>query len=397
MLAEYLVFAAYLLLGPFTWAIYALGMNVLRFRLRLIERHAPDLPSPAPRAVILIPAKNEQERIADCVLSALRQDYPDFGVIAIDDRSDDRTPQVLDELAAAHPRLKVIHIPHGSLPDGWTGKCNALQVAQAHADGQWLLFVDSDVILRPQALRQAVAVAESRRYGMVSLALKLETPSLMTSLLMPLAAAAIMGMYRIVQVNQDRLRDVGFANGQFILVRRDAYDRMGRHEAVRDRFTEDVELGRIAKKLALRPRFAWGMDLASVRMYDSLPSLLRGWARNFYGIGGGSPWRMLAVAAFIVFCCFSAYADAGWGVYRMIHPINMFEGWGWLGAAAVHLVVMTWALSRTYAWTGNPPRNALLFPVSGLLMLILIAKALRLCMTGNVTWRGDAYSRPRAA
>src|SRR5688572_18833429 len=123
----------YIILGPVVWAFLALSMLAGRRRMALLERRAVDLPDPPPDVTILLPAKDEEAGIADCIAAVLAQDYPNFHVIAIDDRSEDRTGAILDELAARDAsrgrRLTVLHVPHGALPVGWTGKCHALDLA----------------------------------------------------------------------------------------------------------------------------------------------------------------------------------------------------------------------------------------------------------------------------
>src|SRR5690349_25069614 len=121
---EYLIFCLYVLLGPVTWFFFRLAMVKGRDRMELVVRPHPPLPNPAPRVTILIPAKDEGERIRACIESALNQDYPKFSVIAIDDRSVDDTGKVMDDLAREHPSAqRVEHIQGGTLPAGWTGKC----------------------------------------------------------------------------------------------------------------------------------------------------------------------------------------------------------------------------------------------------------------------------------
>ena len=115
---EWILGAVYLLLGPGAWALFGLGMIKGRQRMDLLKKPWPVLPE-APLVTILIPAKDEGERIGGCVRSALAQDYPNFEVIAIDDRSTDQTGKVMDELAAADTRLRVMHIKDGALPTGW--------------------------------------------------------------------------------------------------------------------------------------------------------------------------------------------------------------------------------------------------------------------------------------
>ena len=166
--------ALYLLLGPVAWVgIYA-GFFLARSRMSRLREPTQPLPDPAPPVTILIPAKDEGAGIEECVRRVLSLDYPDFRVIAIDDRSTDQTGMVLDRLAAEHPdRLRVIHV--NALPDGWLGKNHALHQGTQGVGTPWLLLVDSDVLLEPSTLREVMCRAIHRGYDLVSLMLALRT------------------------------------------------------------------------------------------------------------------------------------------------------------------------------------------------------------------------------
>ena len=391
---ELILFLAYALLGPLTWAGYGVVLFAGRRKMSLLKRPPKPLPGPPPRVTILIPAKDEEGRIRGCIESALKQDYPNFDVVCIDDRSTDRTGAIMDELAARDPRLKVIHLTEP--PEaGWTGKNRALHVAQQHAAGEWMLFVDSDVVLEPDVLSASMPVVLRKKFDMLSLLPRLESETIWESLLVPLAAGAAGGMYLIALNNRQQLK-AAFANGQFILVRRGAYDEIGGHFTLRDRLCEDMEMARLLKVRGLRPRIAWGNEYASVRMYDNLPAILRGWARIYYAGGVGSPWRIIAAALFTLLCTLSAYAALAWGVWRLFQPAPGYFGTtaavGWLVAGGLHLLLVTWLLGEIYVWSGNPRRNALLFPLGGPMLLWIFGHSLYMCATKKVTWRGVAYS-----
>jgi hypothetical protein len=121
--------------------------------------------------------------------------------------------------------------------------------------------------------------------------------------------------------------------------------------------------------------------------------VFKGWARNFYAGSLGRPWRILAAIAFMLICCFSAYAAIGWGVWRELHPVSSIGGLGWLASGGIHLLLMTYFLSLMYSWSGNRAVLALLFPLGGGLMLAVFAWSLWLCTRGKVEWRGTTYSR----
>jgi chlorobactene glucosyltransferase len=395
---ELVLFILYLFAGPVAWVVYGAAIYSGRRKMLLLRRPPvpyENPPAKLPRVTIMIPAKDEGERIRACIESALAQDYEHFDVIAINDRSTDNTGAVMDELAAKNPRLKVIHITQPPGP-GWTGKNNALHTAAAQASGDWLLFVDSDVVLEPDALSASIAVVIRKKFDLISLLPKLESHSIWESLLVPLAASAASSMYLIALTNTQQTK-TAFANGQFLMISRAAYDAIGRHEVVRDRYCEDVEIARLVKEKGLRPRVSWGNDFCAVRMYSSLPAIFRGWSRIYYAARVGSMWRILAAAAFVIVCGFSAYAALAWGLIRLANPTDHWPGpLAWLIASGIHLGVLTFLVSTLYAWSGNPRRNALLFPIGGTMLLGIMAQALKMCVTKKVEWRGTAYSHTMA-
>jgi glycosyltransferase involved in cell wall biosynthesis len=388
---EWILGGVYLLLGPGAWALFGFGMIKGRKRMDLLRKPLPAL-ADLPLVTILIPAKDEGERIRGCLRSALAQDYPQFEVIAVDDRSTDQTGSVMDEMASTDARLRVMHIKEGSLPTGWFGKSFALHNAVPSARGKWFCFVDSDVVLEPDVVSATIAVAEYKRFDLVSLLPRLESGSFWESLLVPLGGAATSAMYLLPFTNYNESK-IAFANGQYLCVRRDVYEAVGGHEAVGGMFSEDVQIAKRVKKMGYRPRLSIGTDYAAVRMYSSPTAVFKGWARNFYAGSLGKPWRILAAIAFMLLCCFSAYAAIGWGVWRQVHPVTSVGGMGWLAAGAVHLILMTFFLSLMYRWSGNRPALALLFPLGGGLLLAIFGWSLWLCTRGKVEWRGTTYSR----
>jgi cellulose synthase/poly-beta-1,6-N-acetylglucosamine synthase-like glycosyltransferase len=357
----------------------------------------PDRPLPAnpPSVTVLVPAKDEGERIRGCLESILAQDYPSFNLIAINDRSADNTGAVMEEIAAKNPRMKVLHIEEGSLQPGWTGKNNALFNGAKQADGQWLCFVDSDVVLQPSALTQTVAVSEAKRYDLITLLPRLESHTIWESSVVPLAAAAASAMYVIALNNNNRMKNTAFANGQYLMVRRSVYDAFGGHETVKDRYCEDVEIAVILKRMGFRPRVSWGNSVAAVRMYSSLKSIIRGWSRIYYAARVGSPWRTIAAALFVIVACLSFFAGVGLGIYHLVQGIG--GGWQtWFGIALLHAAIMVYGLGTIYAWSGNRWTNALLFPITFPILLYIMFKALIMCVTKKVEWRGTSYAHQMA-
>jgi chlorobactene glucosyltransferase len=396
-----IVLTAYVLAGACCWAV--LGFCMLSGRRRMRLRIGPGFEAAAKnlgRVTVLVPAKDEEERIGLCVGSLLAQDHPNLDIVAVNDRSTDRTGEILDAIAQADERrrLKVVHIPAGGLPPGWTGKNHALHVARSHAAGDWLAFVDADVVLRPGAVRVATALAADKKYDMASFVPAPETHSWWEGLIIPACATFVMGMYAAPLTNHDHHRDIAVANGQFMLWRRRVYDAIGGHTAIAGQCCDDVLLVRRAKREGHRVRLLDGTTLASVRMFSSLGDTLRGWGRIFYVISPLSPWRILAACLFLFASCLSVYAALAFGLWRLLGP-DTASGtlWAamWFAAAALHLALMTFFLGLVYHWSGNPWHNALLFPVSALAILRVFWIAAGHYARGTVNWRGTTYRLPR--
>jgi cellulose synthase/poly-beta-1,6-N-acetylglucosamine synthase-like glycosyltransferase len=390
----------YVCAGPLAWVLLYIGTRFGRARTKRLEHWNEPLPANPPHVTILIPAKDEGAGIRQCLDSVFAQDYPSFDVIAIDDRSTDDTGKILDGIAAAEPRLAVLHIEPGTLPQGWLGKCHALHAGHTHVVNEiknqkskfknspaWLFFVDSDVTLEPQALSTALSMTLQRGYDALSIFTRLETHSFLERLMLPPLAAAWVIMYTASLTNEDSRKNIAVANGQFFLIRREAYEAVGGHAAVRDQITEDVELMRLLKSRDFKVRIFMGAHLAATRMHSNLRQMFNGWARIFSGTSRRSPWRILGAMWFLIASVFTAYPALAWGIYDAVHGSSL-----WLMAAAVHWVLMTIYFMRVYRWSGNPMRAALLIPYTTALMFAIYIYALRKCRTGQIRWRDTEFS-----
>ncbi len=383
----------YVLLGPGSWLFLGFVSIKGRSRMTLLTRPIEALPAHAPSVAVLVPVKDEGAQVRECLSSILRQEYAgDWRVVAIDDRSTDDTGPVLDAMALENDRLRVLHVMPGTLPPGWAGKCHALHVAVPTTSSDWLLFVDSDVKLTPDVLAATIAVAELREFDLLSLLPQLTANSFWERLLVPLGGLATSAMYTLPLTNYNEVPSVAFANGQYLAIRRSAYDAIGGHAAVRQYLSEDVAIARKLKRAGFRPRISVGTEFASTRMYDSLGGIVRGWSRNFLAGSDGRPWRMLGAIAFTLFCCLSMYPAFAWGVYRNFHPVNILAGWGWIATSLLHFIICTLTLGQFYVWSGNTRKYALAFPLGALAMIAIWLRAIQLSLKGKVEWRGTTYN-----
>jgi chlorobactene glucosyltransferase len=378
-MAANIALVIYVVLGPVAWGGLVFGFYLGRARLgRLVARHS-ELPEIAPHATIVIPAKDESAGIRNCIRAVLQQDYPSFSVLVVDDRSSDDTGRILDWLISENPaKLQVLHIDH--LPEGWLGKCHALHQATRKIKSSWLLFVDSDVTLQPNALREAVAIAAARKYDAVSILTRIDGRTFWERLMIPLCAATWAVIFLVSYTNEDSYPGIAAANGQFFLIRRDAYEAVGGHAAVKNQIVEDVELMRLLKRRGYTVRLFAGSHLAATRMHATLAQLRSGWGRIYAGTSRFKPARLIATILFVALC--------GLGVYPAILHGILARDPKWLAASLLHFAMINWYLIHVYRAAGLSIRYALAFPLSGAVLVQLLAIAVQKCRNRNFEWRG---------
>ncbi len=232
-------------------------------------------PNPAEKVSVIIPAKNEEKNIRECLERLLSQDYPNFEVIVADDRSTDRTAKILESFGG---KIRVVAVP--PTPDGWTGKNFAIHSALPAATGSWYLFTDADTRHERFSVSASLAHAAARDYDFLTLLPRCIAETFVEKLIQP-TAMGFMGLwFPIDKVNQPRSKMV-FGNGQYLLIRKSLYQKMGGHAAVREEFLEDFALVGKAKKMGARVQCAFGVPVYGTRMYDSFAGIWRGWRRIY--------------------------------------------------------------------------------------------------------------------
>jgi cellulose synthase/poly-beta-1,6-N-acetylglucosamine synthase-like glycosyltransferase len=238
----------------------------------------------------IVPARDEEAVIAACVESLAAQ--PEIAeIIAVNDQSSDRTPGILRELATKIPRLRVVDAPP---PDaGWVGKNHAVALGAGQAQGEWLLFTDADAVLLDGAARKALDLAREHDAALVSFSPEQILETWYEKALVPFVYLRLAQKFPFDQVN-DPASPSAAANGQFLLVEREAYRRAGGHAAVAGEVLEDVALARRVKAAGFRLWFAHGAGLVRVRMYRSFSSMWEGWKKNLFVLMGGTTGRVFS-------------------------------------------------------------------------------------------------------
>lgn len=387
----------YILAGPAVWLVFPFFLVLAWTRLnRLLKfQPAPNEPAPTATTFAVIPARNEAAVIESAVRSVLDQDLPNLRVIVVNDRSTDATGQILDRLAIENPRLTVYHVTESQIPAGWLGKNYAIALGVRRADElaaaesrpldqQWMWFVDSDVIVRPDALRLCLQLSQKRGYSALSLLTALTTVRLWEKLFMPLAAAGWGAMFTISLTNNDQDPATAYANGQFFLIRRDIYKQIGGHEMVKSSVVEDCDLMALIKGSGHRGRFLLGPHVARTRMYATIPAMLRGWGRIYSGSSNRRAPRIVGGIFFVLLTMLPAYPAV---VYALLTGSPL-----WLAASITHLLAMTACAAVMIRWSGNPAALALGLPITAVGLVVIFSRALIMCFGGQVNWRGSVVA-----
>ena len=334
--------------------------------------------APVPTVSVLVPACNEAAAIERCLDSLLQQDYPGLQIVAINDRSTDRTGEIMEAVARREPRLVVRHVK--TLPAGWLGKNHANHVGAQATDSDWILFTDGDIIFEPDALAKAVAFAEDEGLDHLSL-----MPGLIPGGPLETAACCFFGLFfcyvfKTWHVRNPLRSDAFCGIGAFNLVRRRAYESIGGHVPLRLEVGDDVKLGKLFKRGGFISDVIAGWPSISVRWQIGIGGVIRGLEKNGFcgadyqvrkalpGIGGLIVLALLPVVG-VVFAPLSCKAlYAAWLVGEI----------GLLGSAARR--------------QGSSGLHGLAFPIVCLAIAYAITRSMVLALRrGGIIWRGTLY------
>ncbi len=359
---------------------------------RLTARSHPGYADDAPRLSVLVAAKDEQANIETCVRTLCEQDYPNYEVIAVNDRSTDETGPILDRLRGEYPdRLRVIHVEH--LPAGWFGKNNAMRCGVEIAAGDWFCFVDADCRqTSPASLAVAMREAQAQRADFLSVLPVLETRSFWERVIQPVCAAILVIWFNPRRVN-DPQSPAAYANGAFMLMSRDLYNAIGGHEAVRTELNEDMHMARLTKAAGRRLFVVENDGLYLTRMYASFGEAWRGWSRIFYGCF--KTYRRLAATLGLVLVAsvfpFVSLLAAVLGLVLADEATR--SAWTWaLIVTGVVFIMLESVIYRLLKIMRAAPWAWITYPIGAILGTGMVLAAMRkVGGASTTTWRGTTY------
>lgn len=346
--------------------------------VKYIDRTPAPAPDDAlPRVSVIVPARDEERHIADAMKSLLGLDYPNLEIIAVDDRSTDRTGAILDRLAGGDSRLRVEHVE--ALPEGWLGKNHALQVGADDATGELLLFTDADVMFEPTVLSRAVGCLLEDGLDHLTIGADVHTPSLPVELFVAAFMLSFASYFRPWRMGDpDSAHTVGI--GAFNLVRRSVYRAAGGHAAIARRPDDDLQLARLLRDHGASQAFGAAGGMVGVEWYPSLGEAVRGLEKNSLAGVGYRPWTLLAAApAQLLTMC--------WPFVAVFVTSGATR---WINVALVALLV---GFQVALLHGGSVRRRvALLLPAGVILVIYAYLRAVALTYArGGISWRGTFY------
>ena len=372
----------------------ALGMpSVADVSLPAWDRN-PVLPSGNPRVSIIVPARNEEETIESCLRSLLALDYDNYEIIAVNDRSTDRTGEIMEVVALdSHPSkttqggppdlggvrrpLSVLH--HNELPAGWLGKTHAMWTAAKQASGDWLLFTDADVIFKPDSLRRALAYAEAEPADHLVLFPRMIMKRPGEYMMIAFFQTMFMFGHRPWKVADPSTND-HMGVGAFNLVRRRVYEAVGTYAALRMEVLDDMKLGKVVKKAGFAQRNVFGGDLISIRWAHGAFGVVNNLTKNFFAVLSFQSWRTLLSAFGLAFLNYGPF-------------LGLWLAHGW---ARVPYAIALASLFMIYV--GMARRSAVpayyffLHPVSTTLFIYTLLRSMILTIWHDgIVWRGTKY------
>lgn len=338
---------------------------------------------------VIVPARNEEASLGACLESLVAQSEDifqldrDWELIVVDDGSTDRSAEIAKGFAG------VTVVPSEKLERGWTGKANAIWTAARKARGKWLLFTDADTIHEPGDLRRAIHEAERHKSGVLSYSPRQLVHGVAQRSLMPLIFCELALAYPPAKVS-DPAQRIAAANGQFLLIEREAYRRLGGHASVAGKVLEDVELAYLAKRRKLGLRFRYAADAVSTRMYRSFGALLEGWTKNLALLFNNALmlalWR--ALDFFLIFGLPILAAEL-WNARFVERSLE------WLAAGWVIALLWVRTLFRFYrrvARSNFPFADCLISPLGLPLFVWLLYKSwFQHHVLKRVSWKGRSY------
>lgn len=363
----------------FTWLILSVGLLTTFLIITLFNAITAPMLKKAdncrsrPNVSVLIPARNEEANIGACIEGFLSQRYDNFEILVLDDQSTDCTGTIIEKLSQKYPKIQAIC--GQPLPSGWTGKNWACHQLSEYASGEILIFTDADNRPAPNAIANSIAYMQKLELGLLSAFPQKVTRTLAEKLVIPVVDMFVYAGLPLWLTYLSRSPLLAAASGLWIVFTREAYQRVGGHEALSNRIVEDVELSRLAKKRGLKTLTLAGTQVVSCRMYHSFSEVWDGFSKNLFGLVSyrAIPFFILILMLFTM--CVLPYGTVWFAPFTVLSLV-----------AIIMNVTMQLILSIKYkhsVFTG-----VVLHPFGVLLTLLIGINSFYQARYGRLEWKG---------
>ncbi|HSW54877.1 MAG TPA: glycosyltransferase family 2 protein [Ignavibacteriaceae bacterium] len=322
---------------------------------------------------VLIPARNEERNIGNCIDVVLSQSYKNFELIILDDESEDKTAEIIsDKISEYHSNNKIKLISGKPLPNGWLGKNWACHQLSQEARGDYLLFLDADVRVKPNVLESCVYYQNKYGLQMITCFPTQLIKSFGEWLVVPLMNFLLLAFLPLRKVYSSPNKSFVAANGQFLFIDRNTYEKIGGHSAFADRVVEDMEIAREVKKAGFKLITFLGGSSISCRMYEGFTEAFNGFSKNFFP-GFNIPAILFFFLLIILFLAFLL-------PFTLIFMNPSF--------LIIVLIVMMGRLFISIPSRQNLIINILLHPIQILIMLAIGVNSIYRIKTKKLKWKG---------
>lgn len=389
-----LCFSLFTTLYTLSVMLYFIRMGQLACKLPILSNDDNDSANTLPfqpKISIIIAAKNEQDNIAACVESLLKQNYLNFEIVIVNDRSDDNTKYILNDLCNKHPsKVKAVHIT--SVPKGWGGQNYAINCGVENSLGEWICLTDADcAFISTSILMKSLAYALAEESPFISILPELSTYSRWEKFYLPVFSFVHAMRLGILQVNNKQSCSA-YANGAFMLLKKESYKALGGHEAVKSVINDDTRLANIAKQKNIKIRLVGSRNLIKTQMYSTPSSSWSGWVRNSYSTQYEGT-DLLTSSLCLLYIALLPWLVMGALALLALYDIeksNLLLIWI-VPLLASHLYAALVFKSLQF----STPWSLLYFFSSMYAFAILVRSTIKLWFKKSICWHGVVYDAPK--
>lgn len=345
------------------------------FRIKNLE-NVNEIKEKLPKISILIPARNEEKNIERCVKSVINQNYPNFEIFVLNDNSEDRTLEILENLKKEYEKLNIIN--NKDLKDGWLGKTLALQILYENSSGDILVFLDADTFHKENTILKAVSYLLKRNLDMLSIFSQEIMGTFFEKIIIPFINFSLFSFYPLIP----------FASGQFVVYKRETLIKIGGFEKIKDEVLDDLKMASLLRKYRFKTAILSGKDISFCRMYYDVKSLFMGFIKSYFAIFDYHLLISIFIYTYLIFAFFYPFIMLFLKYSLLIKEINI----------TLNLLILSFSYTIfliTYLKFNYPIYLSFLFHLTILINSIIGYLSIVYTITGKRVWKGRKLPKKR--